>query len=706
MKRLVCISCILAAILSISAFAAHPNKTIDTSEKTVVYRNTFDSADALKDFTQYRGTWGVVDGQARLLSYTQATNTYILYTGSDASLQRLTDYVVEVNLYNVQTAAGLIVGSDLDRIDTTLVQGYMGYNAFVSSEGTKGALRSTAADGKTAPNLFVSSQHFNPGDDLHLEMAVRGDLVQFAISDLDSGMELLTWSGINGEHTSGAFGLMAYSKIVNGVLDCRKCAFDNLTVSVLPPLDEGEAFTVVSGGFTQSGIDRVDSTVYNSVAVHKGTELAAGTVKADVFLPEKQQVGILVGYSAADNSYYKLAVTYEKKLLLSKVQNGKEKQLKATSLSAMGIGPYGSAEIRAVFCDGVIYGYLNDKCLIAYTDAQPLTGTGVGVFAGAPDNTILNFQTSTVCAPDKADIVIWGHSHMQRWIHAAEVLADYGAVANLGVGGSNTPYWSALTDEISSYGADTIIVMSGSNDLAKYENAATLRTLSTIFAKLRAKNPDVRIFLITEWFQPARIEKYKDKVLDLNALYRGYATENADWLTIIEGHDIPMTADGSLDESFFADTQHFNTTAYAVLNGRTKAALDTVMGKSDAVGVTLQMTLGKTEYTLNGEKKTMDVAPIIANSRTMLPVRYVAEALGASIDWDGATSTATLTTADTKIKITVGAATATVNGQAVPLDSPAFIEKDRTYMPVRFVAETLGATVTWDGATSTATITK
>ncbi len=128
--------------------------------------------------------------------------------------------------------------------------------------------------------------------------------------------------------------------------------------------------------------------------------------------------------------------------------------------------------------------------------------------------------------------------------------------------------------------------------------------------------------------------------------------------------------------------------------------------KPAATGVELKMTLGKTDYTLNGETKTMDVAPIIRNSRTMLPVRYVAEALGAEIAWDGATSTATLKTADTEIKITVGAATATVNGQSVTLDSPAFIENSRTYMPVRFVAETLGGTVAWDGATSTATITK
>lgn len=120
-------------------------------------------------------------------------------------------------------------------------------------------------------------------------------------------------------------------------------------------------------------------------------------------------------------------------------------------------------------------------------------------------------------------------------------------------------------------------------------------------------------------------------------------------------------------------------------------------------GVELKMTLGKTDYTVNGEAKTMDVAPI---SPDMLPVRYVATALGAEVLWDGATSTATLKTADVEIKITIGATTATVNGQAVTLDSPAFIENDRTYMPAQFVAEKLGATVNWDAATSTATITK
>lgn len=145
-----------------------------------------------------------------------------------------------------------------------------------------------------------------------------------------------------------------------------------------------------------------------------------------------------------------------------------------------------------------------------------------------------------------------------------------------------------------------------------------------------------------------------------------------------------------------------------------KSAADRSCGNFDFFTLTpisasqteLKMTLGRTDYTVNGEKKTMDVAPIIRNERTMLPVRYVAEALGAEITWDGATSTATLQTDTVTIKIMVGVSVASVNGKSITLDSPAFIENSRTYMPVRFVAEALGATVAWDGGTSTATIMK
>lgn len=132
------------------------------------------------------------------------------------------------------------------------------------------------------------------------------------------------------------------------------------------------------------------------------------------------------------------------------------------------------------------------------------------------------------------------------------------------------------------------------------------------------------------------------------------------------------------------------------------ATVNTVAGKAK----TVSLTIGKGVGYINNADFPLDAAPVIKNSRTMLPIRFVAEALGAVVGWDGATSSVTITTDTTKIELKVGASTAKVNGVEQALDSPSFIQNSRTYLPVRFVAEALGATVAWDGATSTATLTK
>ena len=120
----------------------------------------------------------------------------------------------------------------------------------------------------------------------------------------------------------------------------------------------------------------------------------------------------------------------------------------------------------------------------------------------------------------------------------------------------------------------------------------------------------------------------------------------------------------------------------------------------------LKLTIGKMVGIVNGVEKALDAAPIIKNSRTMLPVRFVAENLGGTVGWDGATSSVTIKGDGIDISIKIGDANAMINGYSVKLDSPAFIESSRTYLPVRVVAEAMGATVEWDGATSTATLTK
>lgn len=118
----------------------------------------------------------------------------------------------------------------------------------------------------------------------------------------------------------------------------------------------------------------------------------------------------------------------------------------------------------------------------------------------------------------------------------------------------------------------------------------------------------------------------------------------------------------------------------------------------------IMMTIDSKTMYIFGEKIENDVAPVIRAERTMLPARIEAESLGAEVAWDDATKTVTITKGETVIVITIGSDKATVNGEEVALDSPAFIENDRTYTPVRFIAEALGATVEWDDATKTVTI--
>jgi len=101
---------------------------------------------------------------------------------------------------------------------------------------------------------------------------------------------------------------------------------------------------------------------------------------------------------------------------------------------------------------------------------------------------------------------------------------------------------------------------------------------------------------------------------------------------------------------------------------------------------------------VNGNKVNFpDGQPIIENDRTLVPVRFIAEALGYEVDWIQETKTVTINNG--QILLPIGSKAATVNGQQVAIDVPAkLIVTDgmtRTYVPLRFVSETLNCTVDW-----------
>jgi hypothetical protein len=108
--------------------------------------------------------------------------------------------------------------------------------------------------------------------------------------------------------------------------------------------------------------------------------------------------------------------------------------------------------------------------------------------------------------------------------------------------------------------------------------------------------------------------------------------------------------------------------------------------------------------TVDGRILPLDVPPMFVDARLLVPLRAIFEALGASIEWDGATRTVTAAKDHLTVVLTVGKPTAIVGGQEVALAVPARIVDGRTMVPLRFVAEALGAKVDWENSTRTAII--
>ncbi len=154
-----------------------------------------------------------------------------------------------------------------------------------------------------------------------------------------------------------------------------------------------------------------------------------------------------------------------------------------------------------------------------------------------------------------------------------------------------------------------------------------------------------------------------------------------------------------IDKGIYALHTRTNKIGFAKLGGDGKKVTDTFEG--------LILQVGSNDATAFGEAAKTDAAPIIRNGRTMLPARFVAENLGAEVGWDAATKTVIITPkSGFQIKLTIGSTEAWVGPYRAQLDSPAFIEGGRTYTPVRFIAENLGAEVFWDAATKTVKILK
>lgn len=188
----------------------------------------------------------------------------------------------------------------------------------------------------------------------------------------------------------------------------------------------------------------------------------------------------------------------------------------------------------------------------------------------------------------------------------------------------------------------------------------------------------------------------------------GYIIErksgSADWemTSTVEADKTSVTETGlELDQSYsyrvrayklFLNSDPSNTVIF-----NTSAS----SGSSGASGeVTLDFYIGKDSYNINGTASPMDVSPLISGSRTMLPIRFVTEPLGAEIKWLDAEKKVIINNGSTTIELWIGKNQAEINGSSVPIDPDnssvmPLIINGRTMLPLRFIAENLGCEVEW-----------
>ena len=116
--------------------------------------------------------------------------------------------------------------------------------------------------------------------------------------------------------------------------------------------------------------------------------------------------------------------------------------------------------------------------------------------------------------------------------------------------------------------------------------------------------------------------------------------------------------------------------------------------------VAVEMTL---RVVVNGKKLIFpDAQPFIdENGRTQTPARFIGEALGAKVEWDGKEKKAMFTSSTTTLVLYIGEEEYDVNGVKNKMDTQALLLEDRTFVPARYVAEALGAKVEWDAAIRT-----
>lgn len=121
-----------------------------------------------------------------------------------------------------------------------------------------------------------------------------------------------------------------------------------------------------------------------------------------------------------------------------------------------------------------------------------------------------------------------------------------------------------------------------------------------------------------------------------------------------------------------------------------------VTAHEDPTGKLIFLPIGQSSVVVNGQTTSIDAPANIINDRTMVPVRFISETIGATVGWDQADRRVTITLGTQMVEIWIDKTEALVNRVPRTLDVAPVIQNERTMVPLRFVSESLGQVVGWD----------
>ncbi len=242
---------------------------------------------------------------------------------------------------------------------------------------------------------------------------------------------------------------------------------------------------------------------------------------------------------------------------------------------------------------------------------------------------------------------------------------------------------------INTNGKNRLIVKGTNKKVIDYSFMNKCYDATIIYDSLRSKNETERRYFI--------YESLYNNFLDGNSIISQASV-------LIDSEDLKSKADSFINQVEANPVKTYSVTDMTGLNSWDFSNIKTTAKTTENNTPAVSNNNNGISVLLNDSALSFTQPPVIENGTTLVPMRAIFEAMGASVDWNGETQTVTSVKDSTTISLTLNKNTATVNGKDISLAVPAKLINGSTMVPLRFVSESLGAEVNWDGASKTVTI--